>query len=1130
MAGDKTSPFEGPNANVPPKVVSTLSREQFLYSLARTPTPTRFQRPRTNPQSISNIHNPFQARGIRDGATGYPHNTSPPYELNLIEGLNSKPPGRIFIKQADQNLGEVNNKPRDSVQNEATAYFQTLAPEIKSGSTLCATYIPTPASERRTVEKTVKTAIKVIASENSSAPPPSPSRITSVATVEPEEYTPFTFNDESGYDSNSSSGEESGSLYTNANIFPSDDNESSHATVQSTGGSFLQSNSHIRESPICEQDGSSTAGESFGGTDANQISPGPLKKRPKRPIRSGSETLAQDVTFQATQQEIVEQMVPEQMCRTFDQLQLTEEKAMQEGNSEFGELIFDDDSFSMESQPIAPETPLLSIRQKRFPESSPHKPRKKPKTYPNTKMMSSKIHFKDIRLISRASAPQDCPKPIPTRLDFCDGFVGEESQPIVCTKATSRPRRLPRPGVLRRLKGYACQLPLVRSRTFGDEPHLQNGRRNPSTSTICQPSQTTERITTSSYQVSVIDTEKGESTPKEPPARQIIPAYQIPDADMESMANYESSSIIEDADIAMVSSPQLEEPGIDMGILPVARTPKRRVTFNEDVKVIRQQQVILQQLSMVSAPAPESTTSSDDESNYDRMDEEDEETHSEKSDSNASESGSEDGSGVDERSIEPSSPRHSRVSINTTLPSTPIRRWSKAEAEDSPSDGGAESEMLDDEMILDDTASVISNKYQVSDAVHLWGEDHNYERLNWNPSCPLAPRRQGISRQNNEANEDICASPSPKAPPWKKTVNNIRLNQSKMDWVSTQPATPVPDYIRYHREPSIELGNPDWPPRSFYSQSIMDTQASIAADVNQQFKQLAVADVPSYFSAASQSLSQSPYKPVVPPMRSKSMPSRSRYFNRGQHWDTDESILNNLTAAKKNSSFMGSQDEKDTSLRALTTHISIGTLSRRIEVGDPTFQVKMVRLKNRYLLVNILYPEATALPSSKVPDVVAFNQPTTDDLTPQLLIKAIREAVLELFGDYGSGAIAGSLMVKYLSPATSTFIIRVTRAHYRIAWAALSMMNTVPVKEGKKCVYRVVRVSGTIRKAEEEAIRRAREMMLRAKRELGDQSAATLESILGKPKDIRPVAVDSEVLMLDASDDDPADYGSDSEG
>lgn len=67
-------------------------------------------------------------------------------------------------------------------------------------------------------------------------------------------------------------------------------------------------------------------------------------------------------------------------------------------------------------------------------------------------------------------------------------------------------------------------------------------------------------------------------------------------------------------------------------------------------------------------------------------------------------------------------------------------------------------------------------------------------------------------------------------------------------------------------------------------------------------------------------------------------------------------------------------------------------------------------------MVNILYPEATALPSSKVPDLVAFNQPTTDDLTPHLLLKAIRDAVLEQFGDYGAGAIAGSLMGKTSRP------------------------------------------------------------------------------------------------------------------
>jgi len=73
-------------------------------------------------------------------------------------------------------------------------------------------------------------------------------------------------------------------------------------------------------------------------------------------------------------------------------------------------------------------------------------------------------------------------------------------------------------------------------------------------------------------------------------------------------------------------------------------------------------------------------------------------------------------------------------------------------------------------------------------------------------------------------------------------------------------------------------------------------------------------------------------------------------------------------------------------------------------------------------------------------------------------------------------------------------------------------MDAVPVKGGKSCVYRVVRASGTIRKAEEEAIRRAREMILRAKRELGEQSGAALDRILGKG-DSKAVIVDAEVLM-----------------
>lgn len=70
----------------------------------------------------------------------------------------------------------------------------------------------------------------------------------------------------------------------------------------------------------------------------------------------------------------------------------------------------------------------------------------------------------------------------------------------------------------------------------------------------------------------------------------------------------------------------------------------------------------------------------------------------------------------------------------------------------------------------------------------------------------------------------------------------------------------------------------------------------------------------------------------------------------------------------------------------------------------------MVRLKNRYLLVNILYPELDDKAiNAKVPDVVKLNQPTTNSLTPGALVKGLRAEIATLFGDYGSGAVADSL-------------------------------------------------------------------------------------------------------------------------
>lgn len=70
----------------------------------------------------------------------------------------------------------------------------------------------------------------------------------------------------------------------------------------------------------------------------------------------------------------------------------------------------------------------------------------------------------------------------------------------------------------------------------------------------------------------------------------------------------------------------------------------------------------------------------------------------------------------------------------------------------------------------------------------------------------------------------------------------------------------------------------------------------------------------------------------------------------------------------------------------------------------------MVRVKERYLLVNILYPEAARNSSnSNLPDILVYNQPTTDAFTARVLSQAVKAEVTNLFGDYGAGTVERTL-------------------------------------------------------------------------------------------------------------------------
>ncbi len=191
----------------------------------------------------------------------------------------------------------------------------------------------------------------------------------------------------------------------------------------------------------------------------------------------------------------------------------------------------------------------------------------------------------------------------------------------------------------------------------------------------------------------------------------------------------------------------------------------------------------------------------------------------------------------------------------------------------------------------------------------------------------------------------------------------------------------------------------------------------------------------------------------------------------------------------------------------------------------------MVRIKHRYLLINILFPDSPltnkTTPSNATPPAyVTFRSPIPSQLNPGLFISHLRNSIATHFGDSGLGLTTGSLKVVYLSPATSTAIVRCPRQHYRIVWAALTYINELPgVRRGvpgKQCVVQVVGVSGTIRKSEEELLRRARKDLVRAKAEEQGAEADVLGRVLGGSGNATaaPVVESQAYESIEAPDED----------
>ncbi|KAF2473823.1 uncharacterized protein BDR25DRAFT_341083 [Lindgomyces ingoldianus] len=177
----------------------------------------------------------------------------------------------------------------------------------------------------------------------------------------------------------------------------------------------------------------------------------------------------------------------------------------------------------------------------------------------------------------------------------------------------------------------------------------------------------------------------------------------------------------------------------------------------------------------------------------------------------------------------------------------------------------------------------------------------------------------------------------------------------------------------------------------------------------------------------------------------------------------------------------------------------------------------MVRVKHRYLLVSFLYPQppTNLKPKDGLPELLQLHQPTPDGFYPGTLRKAIQNGVTELFGDCGVGMVSTGLKVSYLSNATSTAIVKCPRAHYQMVWAALTFMTKLPGPVDTPVVVKVVRVSGTIKKLEEEVIRRAKKIIERAKMvegsiEVGGSTVDIVKAVKRRTEDQVLVEIDEE--------------------
>lgn len=164
----------------------------------------------------------------------------------------------------------------------------------------------------------------------------------------------------------------------------------------------------------------------------------------------------------------------------------------------------------------------------------------------------------------------------------------------------------------------------------------------------------------------------------------------------------------------------------------------------------------------------------------------------------------------------------------------------------------------------------------------------------------------------------------------------------------------------------------------------------------------------------------------------------------------------------------------------------------------------MVRLKQRYIFFDILYPPATtesdkdknqddfySFSESQSSALLSLHKASPSTINPKTITQTIRKVIEDHFGEIGSGTVGLLLTVKYFSNKTSSGIIRCSRQNHEMVVAALSLMNNI---QGMNAIVRCSHISGTIRKCQDFSVRRNKKMLLLMKDKLNSTEQAAFYS------------------------------------